>query len=69
MSDDPAAGRFFIITLVRFAGVFLAIFGIIVTAGNSDFPVWLGYGCALAGMLMFFYLPRTLARRWRSPPE
>ena len=69
MSKDPAAARFFALTLVRFAGVFVAIFGIIITAGNSDLPTWLGYGLALTGMLTFFYLPRTLARRWRSPPE
>ena len=69
MSDDPAAGRFFIMGLARFAGMFIALFGIIILAGNSRFPIWLGYVLALAGMLAFFYVPKALARKWRSPPE
>ncbi len=67
--SDPAAPRFFALALTRFAGMFLAIFGIIITAGNSDLPVWLGYVLALAGLVSFFYVPKMLAKRWRSPPE
>ncbi|MFN2098659.1 hypothetical protein [Altererythrobacter sp. MF3-039] len=69
MSNDPAAGRFLMISLARFGGAMMAIFGIIVTAGNTEFPVWLGYLLAVLGLATFFLLPRTLARRWRSPPE
>lgn len=69
MSSDPAAKRFFIMALARFAAMFVALFGVVITAGNSDLPVWLGFVLTMAGLAGFFLVPRQLSRRWRSPPE
>ena len=69
MSRDPAAPRFFVLVLTRFVGAALTMAGVVISAGNSDYPQWLGYVLAAIGMVSFFFVPKFLARRWRSPPE
>lgn len=69
---DPAAARFFILQIVRLAGAVAVLLGVLVQAGRAPawlgaLPTWTGYIFALAGMIVFFGLPKLLARRWKSP--
>ncbi len=68
MSDrDPAAGRFLVLTLLRFSGVALALLGVAVVAGKVPLPYVAGYVLVLAGVLDALVLPPILARKWRTP--
>lgn len=69
MSRDPAAPRFLVLVLTRFLGAALTMAGVVISAGNSDYPQWLGYVLAATGLASFFFVPKALARRWRSPGE
>ena len=65
MADsDPAAGRFFLLQLLRLACMGVAVAGGILFGryGND-----LGGVLLVLGALAFFTLPRLLARRWKSP--
>lgn len=66
---DPAARRFALLQLVRLGGVALALAGALILAGRWDAPQALGAVLLLAGALDFFFVPRYLARQWRSPEE
>lgn len=68
MQDDPAPARFAVLSLARLAGAVLVALGLVVSAGRlGSLPVWLGWPMVLGGVALFLLLPRTLARRWRSP--
>lgn len=74
MTDDERAARarnrFFIIALSRLGGVFLAVAGIIATAGRTAaIPPALGYAMVLIGLGIMLFVPRALARRWRTPEQ
>ena len=64
---DPAAGRFFILTLLRFASVGAVMLGIAISYGAIAAPKWLGIALGMAGIGMFYFGTRRLARRWKSP--
>ena len=66
---DPAAARYWMLQLMRLGGVLLVIAGAMMIGGRLPAPPVLGYGLLLAGMFEFFFLPRMLAKRWKSPPE
>lgn len=66
--DAQARNRFFLIALSRLAGVAITVAGIIATAGRiASIPPLVGYGMVLIGLSIMIFLPRSLARRWRSP--
>jgi len=67
MNDDLAKARFFILSLVRLAGVGLVIVGLLATQGAIPLPLEVGYGLILIGIVDVFVVPQVLARRWRSP--
>lgn len=67
MNKDPAMGRFFIIQAVRLAGVALAVYGLIALAGKGDIPPPAGLMATLIGMLVAYFGPLALAKRWKSP--
>jgi hypothetical protein len=69
MNDDVARTRWFILNLSRLAGVALVITGLLVTQGAISWPVEVGYGLILLGIVDVFVAPQVLARRWRSPKE
>lgn len=66
---DPAIARFWMLQLMRLGGLLLVIAGIIIIAGKLPAPRGLGYGLFLLGAFEFFYLPRMLAKRWKSPEQ
>lgn len=69
MNDDVARRRWFFLSLSRLAGVGLVIAGLLVTQGAISWPVEVGYGLILIGIVDVFVVPQVLARRWRSPKE
>lgn len=66
---DPAAARFWMLQLMRLGGVMLVVAGALMIGGRLPAPPVLGYGLLLAGVFEFFFLPRMLAKRWKSPKE
>lgn len=67
MSDDPARSRFFLIQLVRIAGVGCVLLGMLIAAGRIAAPLVLGYGVLLVGLVGVFVVPSYLVRKWRTP--
>lgn len=70
--SDPAVGRYFALQVVRLSGALLVLLGVLVQAGKgpgplSALPPLAGIVMALAGLWDFFFLPRIVARRWRTP--
>ncbi len=53
----------------RFAGVLLVVAGLAAALGEYDLSPWLGYALVLSGMIVFFWVPKFLAGRWRTPGE
>ncbi|MEW4448658.1 hypothetical protein [Qipengyuania sp. JC766] len=67
--DDLARTRFFLMSMMRLGGAVLALIGAVLVSGRIvDAPI-LGYGLIVIGMVEFFFLPKLMAKRWRSPPE
>lgn len=65
---DPAERRLWILTLVRLAGLALALLGLWRAASSEGAAVALAGGLLLAGLgaAVSLLVPRLLARRWRS---
>lgn len=80
MAEDEPAGtpdnatwrnRFFLMFAAQIGGTALALFGLllwqtsyIVTGGSV-----VGFVLALAGLAISFFIPRTMARRWKRMPR
>jgi hypothetical protein len=62
--------RFILLQLVRIGGTLVVLFAL--ALWQSDLLVdggsILGLPLALAGLVVSFYGPKKLARRWRTPP-
>ncbi len=69
MTDDPAFGRYMMLNLVRIAGMLMVLAGVAIHYGKIDLSQVFAYVLAGAGLLGFFYVPRLLARRWRTPEK
>lgn len=70
--SDPAAGRFFALQAVRLSGAIMVLLGVMIGTGRApsflgSVPQELGFVLAVLGMAEFFYVPRLLARKWRTP--
>ena len=65
--DALAAKRYWTLQLVRLGGIALTLVGILVFEGRISATPALGYVMFAAGALGFFFLPRRLAKAWRSP--
>lgn len=65
--DALAVKRHLLISLSRFAGLGVLMFGIYLLYGKQDLaqPFW-GYLPVLLGFLIFFFTPPLLAKRWSS---
>ena len=63
--------RFILINLVRIGGTIVVLLAL--ALWQSDMFVRggsiLGFPIALAGLVVSFWGPKWLARRWRTPPE
>ncbi|ABD27276.1 hypothetical protein Saro_2840 [Novosphingobium aromaticivorans DSM 12444] len=71
-AQDQAMRRFFLLQAVRASGAVLVLLGVLVQTGRAPallegLPPVAGIVMAAAGLLDFFFLPRALARRWRTP--
>lgn len=71
-NEARAMGRHAILTLLRITGALLVMFGIIIYSKRLDFipdssAVVLGLLCIAAGLVEMFWIPITLAHRWRTP--
>ena len=63
--------RFFVLNVVRIAGFALILLGILLTQGAVDIAgeknALLGYLFIAVGFVDGFFMPRVLARKWRTP--
>ena len=64
---DPAIARYWMLHLMRIGGVLLTGLGAMMIVGRIEAPPVLGFGLFALGAFEFFFLPRMLARRWKSP--
>jgi uncharacterized protein YjeT (DUF2065 family) len=69
VSEDVARGRWMTINALRIAGVTMVIVGLLTVRGVIEIPAFAGYALIAVGLLDVFLVPRTLARKWRSPLE
>lgn len=67
MNDDPARNRFFVLQAVRMAGVAMVLTGLAITQGAIDLPQAAGVVLVAAGFIDVFFVPRLLAKKWKSP--
>lgn len=69
-NEDPAKVRWFYITLSRLAASGGAVLGVILLAeGDTVWRRVLGGAIVVSAMTMMAIVPRSLAKRWRTPPE
>lgn len=67
-TPDPAMGRFYVLSALRFTGAALVILGLMTINHVVDLPEAFGWVFIPLGLAEFFVLPKVLARRWRTPP-
>ncbi|MFN3553602.1 MAG: hypothetical protein ACK4UL_10880 [Novosphingobium meiothermophilum] len=70
--SDPAAGRFMALQILRLCGAVLVLLGVMIGTGRGPailaaIPDVAGYLLCVIGMIAFFWVPRLLARKWRTP--
>ena len=53
--------------LSRLIGLGLVVCAVLVMSGRWAVDEWIGYVLLLVGAAAYFAIPRTLARRWRTP--
>lgn len=69
MSPDErlARRRFTILSLVRLSGAAFLTVGLLSVAGKIVIPQLAGFVLVAAGLANFLFVPRHLARQWKSP--
>ncbi|CUS44238.1 MAG: hypothetical protein V4610_05520 [Pseudomonadota bacterium] len=68
--DTTARNRWLTLTLTRLGGSAGAVFGIVLLGRAQTLgPKILGVAIVLSALAMIAIVPRSLARRWRTPPE
>lgn len=68
--SDPARNRWLAIVGSRIAGAIGGAFGVVLLGRAETLgPKLLGVAIVLSALVMIAILPRSLARRWRTPPE
>ena len=63
---DPAAGRHFVISLVRLSGVAMLMLGLLGINDVLPIPDPFNYALIVIGLVDFFVFPLLLARRWST---
>lgn len=66
---DPAKSRFIAIQVMRWIGLALVLFGLLVVNRKIDLPEVAGYALVVIGLFDALIMPTILSRRWKSPPE
>lgn len=69
MNDSTARSRFVFIQLLRLLGVALVMGGMLILRGRLGLPAIAGYVALAIGLIVIFFVPVLLARRWRSDKE
>ena len=80
MSSDPTGGvseatwrnRFILMNLVRIGGTVVVLIGLAMWHSDWIRPggaMDIGLPLALIGLVISFFAPKWLARRWRTPPS
>ncbi len=68
MTSDPARSRWFVLVFVRFVTAGAAVLGIVLLArGEETARQLLGIAIVVIALWAMAVIPRSLARRWRSP--
>ena len=69
MSDDDALARnrFFALNAIRLSGLALVLVAIAIGYGRIDAPQYIAYVLGPIGLFEFFFLPKIVARKWRTP--
>lgn len=62
-----ARRRFTILSLVRLSGAAFLTVGLLSVAGKIVIPQAAGFVLVAAGLANFLFVPRALARKWKSP--
>lgn len=65
-AEALARQRFMALNLIRLSGLALVLFGIAIAQGVIDLPPIVGMVFAGLGLFDFFFVPRLIAKRWRS---
>jgi len=71
IDEDTWRNRIIAINLIRMSGTVVVLIGLLIW--HSDIVVergsmMIGLPLALIGLVVSFYGPKYLARRWRTPP-
>ena len=68
--DLLARKRYFTMMSVELIGVAGAVFGLVI-AGRAvgTVPRVIGGAIVISALLMIAWVPRAMARRWRTPPD
>lgn len=67
---DPARNRFFLMGISRVLGVALAMAGLVWSQRADSTPeIVAAVALIILALAIITFLPRALARRWRTPPE
>jgi hypothetical protein len=69
MSKDPAKSRFIAIQLMRWVGLGMVLFGLLIVNGRVGLPPLAGYIFVIVGLFDALFMPTILARRWKSPEQ
>ena len=66
---DIAKRRYFIIVAARLAGVAGAVMGLVLIGRASEtLPKIIGVALVMSAVVVIAVVPRSLARKWRTPP-
>ena len=66
--DELAKRRFMTIQAMRWCGVALVVFALMIVNRRIDLPLAAGYVLFVVGVFNALIMPGVLARRWKSPP-
>ena len=70
VDDATWRNRFVLMNLVQIGGTLLVLFALALWQSNLivEGGSWIGFPLALVGLVISFFAPRLLARRWKRPP-
>lgn len=64
--EAQAAKRYMVMNLVRLFSIVAVVIGIAIARELIALPYALGVTLALGGLVAFFFLPVTMAKRWKA---
>jgi len=63
--EETARLRYIAMNAVRIGGIAVLLLGLLIARRVMDGPWWLGAVLAVGGLLVFFFLPTLMVRRWK----